>query len=311
VLRLLGHKEEDVNVTYLYSFAVANLIVDVICTWLFYVRRQDVFLQPSKAAEHHDKEGESGHSEDTSMGMYDLEDVEIVLCAEYNDSDHKGGGGGFANSSGHDGDHDNQSKTKNLNMISAFTHVGGDTLRSFTVLLAAMVSSTFDIDPTLTDAVAAIVVSVTIVVAVIPLVYSLGISIGEYKRRFLAVKTKENYRGVKTESEDDHNSSSHALVHDEEYRGISCLSNSSSDDNEVDESAGVRSERSGGGYTVAAHASSSVSSSSSPTGGGPASPSALEVKNESAGHHSHSHSSVPQDEEEGGGDEEEEDEITL
>lgn len=223
VLRLLGHKEEDVNVTYLYSFAVANLVVDVICTWLFYVRRQDVFLQPSKSE--HGKDG--SHGDDTSMGMYDMEDVEIVLCADYNESDQKD----FScDSSGGKEGNDNQLKTKNLNMISAFTHVGGDTLRSFTVLLAAMVSSTFEIDATLTDAVAAIVVSVTIVVAVMPLMYSLGVTIMEYKRRFMADKTtNENYRGLKTESEDE--SSSHALVgNDHNSSGINCFSNSSIND---------------------------------------------------------------------------------
>ena len=202
------------NVNYLYSFAVANLVVDVICTWLFYVRREDVFLQRSKEPEGKER----GSAEDTAMGgmMFDIEDVEIVFSSDTEDSE----------------DNENQSKTKNLNMISAFTHVGGDTLRSFTVLLAAIASSTFGIDPTLTDAVAAIVVSVTIVVAVMPLIYSLGISILEYKRRFLAIKSsKDNYRGLNhTDSEEDHgHNSSHPLVEQEEQRGggahdISCLS---------------------------------------------------------------------------------------
>jgi Co/Zn/Cd efflux system component len=214
VLRLLGHKEEDVDVTYLYSFAVANLVVDVICTWLFYVRRQDVFLQPSKVEP--GKEGE--HGDDTSMGMYDLEDVEIVLCADYNDdSEQKDFSFDGKGNSAH------LLKTKNLNMISAFTHVGGDTLRSFTVLLAAMVSSTFDIDATLTDAVAAIVVSVTIVVAVMPLMYSLGVTILDYKVRFKAAKeNNKNYRGLKTESEDE--SSTHALNDQSNSNSSSSLS---------------------------------------------------------------------------------------
>ena len=197
ILRLLGHKKEDVNIVFLYSFAVANLVVDVVCTWLFYIRRQDVFLQPSKM--NCDRKDE-GTADDTSMEMYDIEDVEIVLCSDYSDDEDSG----LSNNIGEGADDENQLKSKNLNMISAFTHVGGDTLRSFTVLFAAVISSTFDVNPTLADAIAAIVVSVTIVVAVLPLMYSLGISILEHKNRFFGRKNhKENYKGLKTESEDD------------------------------------------------------------------------------------------------------------
>lgn len=215
-MRLLGHKEEDVQVAFLYSFAVANLVVDVLCTWLFYVRRQDVFLQPSKSPSAEGQEGSEEHA-----SLYDLEDVEIVLCADFREDDHgDAGASGFEGSSGGKDGEQNKGggKARNLNMISAFTHVGGDTLRSLTVLLAAVASSTFDIDTALTDAVAAIVVSVTIVVAVLPLMYSLGVSLGEYKRHFLAAKTptKESYRGLATVSEDDQQPHSPAWMNGDE-----------------------------------------------------------------------------------------------
>lgn len=189
ILRLLGHKQENVNILFLYSFAFANLVVDVICAWLFYIRREDVFLQKAKVEQ-------DAKTEDTSMDMYDIDDVEIVLCSDYSDSDK------LTKNIDGSGD-DDHPKTKNMNMISAFTHVGGDTLRSFTVLLAAMISSTFSIDATITDAVAAIIVSVTIIIAVLPLLYSLGLSMMEYKYRLFSNKTtKDNYKGLKTESED-------------------------------------------------------------------------------------------------------------
>lgn len=58
----------------------------------------------------------------------------------------------------------------NLNMASALTHVGGDTLRTTAVFVAAVVSSTTNISSALCDAWAAIVVTVTIIFLVIPLV---------------------------------------------------------------------------------------------------------------------------------------------
>ena len=71
------------------------------------------------------------------------------------------------------------------------------------MLLAATLSSSFSIDPTITDAVAAIVVSVTIVIAVLPLMYSLGMSVVAYRKRCVGkLKTKENYTGVITEADD-------------------------------------------------------------------------------------------------------------
>jgi Co/Zn/Cd efflux system component len=82
----------------------------------------------------------------------------------------------------------------NLNMISALTHVGSDTLRTTSVFVAAVVSFACHQDPSLCDAWAAIAVSLTIVFAVVPL-------ITEIKRHFI-----EN--SVNTPLIDHHNLSS-------------------------------------------------------------------------------------------------------
>jgi Co/Zn/Cd efflux system component len=58
---------------------------------------------------------------------------------------------------------------KNLNMISAFTHVGGDTLRTCAVFIAAVVSDTTTAPGSVCDAWAAVIVSITIIICVIPL----------------------------------------------------------------------------------------------------------------------------------------------
>jgi Co/Zn/Cd efflux system component len=60
--------------------------------------------------------------------------------------------------------------TKNLNMISALTHVGGDTLRTLSVFIAAVIATTSSVNSALCDAWASVVVSFTICCAVIPLI---------------------------------------------------------------------------------------------------------------------------------------------
>lgn len=58
--------------------------------------------------------------------------------------------------------------SKNLNMMSALTHVGGDSARTLSVFVAAVVA-TIAGNSTMCDAWATVVVSITIIVAVIPL----------------------------------------------------------------------------------------------------------------------------------------------
>jgi Co/Zn/Cd efflux system component len=59
---------------------------------------------------------------------------------------------------------------KNLNMVSAFTHILGDTLRTLSMLVAAVVASVTGIDGDICDAWAALVVSLTIIVLCVSLV---------------------------------------------------------------------------------------------------------------------------------------------
>lgn len=76
-------------------------------------------------------------------------------------------------------------KEANLNMCSAYTHVFADTVRSIAVLIAAVLAQSMDsIRPEEADAVAAIVVSGIILLALIPL--SLGIK--DTLREFCAIR---------------------------------------------------------------------------------------------------------------------------
>lgn len=60
-------------------------------------------------------------------------------------------------------------KKTNLNMVSALTHVGSDTMRTTSVFVAAVIATASSASSSLCDAWAAVVVSITIVCAVIPL----------------------------------------------------------------------------------------------------------------------------------------------
>ncbi len=69
----------------------------------------------------------------------------------------------------------------NMNMCSAYTHVFADTLRSLAVMIAALLSVFAGYDGDLVDAVAALVVSVIIVVSLFPLLSGLRRTMGTYR----------------------------------------------------------------------------------------------------------------------------------
>jgi len=72
----------------------------------------------------------------------------------------------------------------NLNMYSAFTHVGGDTFRTLSVLICAVVAATTSFSSTLCDAWAAVAVTFSICALVIPLVreiYIVNQSLGKLR----------------------------------------------------------------------------------------------------------------------------------
>ena len=129
--------EDDVNVYFLYGFAAANFVVDIISGALFYVRRKDVFL------------------------FIPLRENSLV----FGEIGSKSSDGGELTGA----ENDDKPVEKNLNMISAFTHVGADTLRTCAVFIAAVVSDTTSVSGSVCDAWAAVMVSITIILCVIPI----------------------------------------------------------------------------------------------------------------------------------------------
>lgn len=158
VLILMHPPPDRLDVSYLYGYSLANFFVDIVCTCLFFLRR-DVF---------HEKEIVPQISLDTTV----LDDDKEFGYLEADDDD-DGIGSEDAFLSGHAPVATRQAEVetkKNLNMMSAFAHVLGDTLRTMAMFVAAAVSTSTGIHSDLCDAWAAIAVSASILALCWPLV---------------------------------------------------------------------------------------------------------------------------------------------
>jgi Co/Zn/Cd efflux system component len=168
-LRLGRHKNVNVGLNLMYIFAAVNICVDVCCGLLFLARRNNVFSETvsrkiSVVQDSHDTDWSNHSDADEGINMIQLRSVEnmqLVRGAPTDDG-----------TTVHVGE-----ERPNLNMMSAFTHIGGDTLRTLAIFGAALVSSVFGVDPQISDAWAGIAVAITIVIAVTPLVFSVKKSI--------------------------------------------------------------------------------------------------------------------------------------
>eukprot|EP00605_Chrysophyceae_sp_TOSAG23-4_P001614 GSChrysophyteH1.ASY1.ANO1.1774.1 assembled CDS len=129
-------EDDDVDIYIMYGFAIGNALVDVVSLYMFWAKGESVFQQDSR-----------------TLASQEILDDEIEVGGDQINQIVQAGTG----------------KEKNLNMISAFTHVGGDTLRTFSIFFAALIANLGGGAPYLCDAWAAAVVTLTIVIMVIPL----------------------------------------------------------------------------------------------------------------------------------------------
>jgi Co/Zn/Cd efflux system component len=141
---------DDVDVTFMYAFAAANFLVDVLSALMFYCRGKGAFENPDAKIILIQAPIRTFSLDGTSNIAIEEKPVE----KDYGDYEEVG---------------EKKKKEFNLNMLSALTHVGGDTLRTASVFIAALVSTFGGVDSSTCDAYAAIVVTITIVLAVIPL----------------------------------------------------------------------------------------------------------------------------------------------
>lgn len=139
----------DVDVILLYGYAAANMLIDLLSAAMFYARRHEVFT----------------NIEFQTIKSDDRTNDDKLPVESDNDEEAAAATASTALSPG--------AVNSNLNMISAFTHVGSDTLRTLSIFAAAMLVSIFGFNSSICDAWAAIVVSVTIFTLVIPLSFEI------------------------------------------------------------------------------------------------------------------------------------------
>ena len=152
VLYRPSNDDEEVNIYFLYGFSTANVLVDCLSSFMFFRKGdEDVFLTYRIQ-----KRINSYNSLSTN------DDVEACNINDANNS----------SSTKSDVSVSTGSKA-NLNMISAFTHLTGDSMRTSSVIVAALISTIMKIPSNICDAWAAIVCTITISFMVIPLVWEI------------------------------------------------------------------------------------------------------------------------------------------
>jgi Co/Zn/Cd efflux system component len=196
VLRDTSRGEDRVNVAYLYTFAIINLVVDGICLSMFCLRGPEVFIErqsnilPQLSLDtsiHSNNSDEFGAMEDNDFGNDSPRDV----MTNKNNSSSLSVMDGIKGVVSHG--------KKNLNMMSAFIHVGGDSLRTLSVLGAALVSTISGARVDLCDAWGAIVVSSMIFCVIVPLV----IDIFRAFCRILREHDEQEYTPVFNDEQDE------------------------------------------------------------------------------------------------------------
>lgn len=139
IVIIIGQSSEDedeVDVAFLFAFASANFVIDAVSSLLFYARRKNVLMTEHLHTFTLDRRCDDWEKRNP---LSDHHQAPIASAAP------------------------------NLNMISALTHVGSDTMRTVSVFVAAIISSAGGQSSTLCDAWAAVIVTSTIIMAVIPL----------------------------------------------------------------------------------------------------------------------------------------------
>lgn len=187
--------EDDVSVPIMLAFSGANLLLDVFNVVCFARSGHSFGLQSVRDG-----------NEEIRSSMKGLKEKETTALVESpvnsgdaaNDDDemengkanNNNGYGSFVSSSSSSSSSQREQKSvvMNLNMCSAWTHVCADTLRSISVLVAAAIATVFPSIPgDLSDSVAAIAVSIIILVSLGPLIQGLvitAIQLYRFKRDF-------------------------------------------------------------------------------------------------------------------------------
>lgn len=192
----------EVSIVFLFAFSTGNFIVDVLSSVMFYLRGSDGFkhyaqvLLLSDSSEKREQLNDQLPVKEPGLRHYSIDERTERLIIESEEALHSYRIEQDKKKSNQmEQNKQNQLPTTraprlaspredksndpigsavrkirhNLNMLSAFTHVGSDTLRTMSVFIAAMIATFSGYSGNLCDAWAAVVVSLTICFAVMPL----------------------------------------------------------------------------------------------------------------------------------------------
>jgi cation diffusion facilitator family transporter len=193
-----GDEAEDVNIATLYAFSSVNFMVDLLSVWMFYRKGKSVF----------ENENQQHHAQ--------LKTIEVDMPADGGgeEAGQAEGGGSVAKArAGQFAEKEPAQKeepeavqpksSKNVNMMSAFLHVGADTIRTFAVFAAAA-AATSGQDGAKCDAWAAEVCTLTVLIMIVPVVKeirkSAAILLPLMREEVLAAEQQEQGQGHEMKS---------------------------------------------------------------------------------------------------------------
>lgn len=206
-----------VDVGFLYGFSMGNIFVDLFCSYLFYLRRNDVFeekVMPHLSLDTSIFDDEFGDLEKDIE--FEFEQTQEAAKEDENNSSLLGCFTVFYHLL-QPHNHDDKAKA-NLNMLSALAHIFGDTIRTISEFLAASISSISGIDGDICDAWAAIVVAISILVVSGRLIIEIiGAFINIYSSEHRAIplmnlsnKNSQSYQKLNIEDEKEENVNNHS-----------------------------------------------------------------------------------------------------
>eukprot|EP01031_Cornospumella_fuschlensis_P033147 gene33147-40105_t len=173
---------DSVDVDFLYGYSMANLLVDILCGVLFYMRSEDVFAEHEEVPRlsldtsidedddrefgYPDVEEEAGSGYPTLPAENKKVSENSSCCSSY----HTMSPNPMSDEQIHGRSAPAHKHRTNVNMLTAFAHILGDTLRTVSMFVAAAVSSLTGVAGDICDAWAAVLVCVSIVGMCAPIV---------------------------------------------------------------------------------------------------------------------------------------------
>lgn len=182
-------EEEEVNSVVIFGFAGVNFVVNGVQLVLFLSRRRDdpaaaapaccnplspLDAAGSEESARRSRRGGAEGGEGLMAGQGDYEMVDSD-AAEPSDAGSEAPDGDGDDADAREGASERGGCCANINVGASLAHVVADTLRTFSELTAAFIIQVFETDSVRTDAVAAIVINVTILASGLYICYEVAV----------------------------------------------------------------------------------------------------------------------------------------